>query len=209
MSALVVAGAAVLLLGAVVLLRFPDRPGGRIAWQGLEVSSIGAGLPLVVVGLVAVTLGSGIGRNDGEDAERASTGSPGGGDGARAAACARALEGVDPGRVATVEVGTRDQVVVRSDEPKVEPFGLALVEGGAAIATVRAAYVSANDLFRLEAVVDAGCDPVTVTNLTSPGTDPGRPANFSDLRLAVGPPDIVLGLKGGSDVRVDLSRYAP
>ena len=32
-SILVVVGIAVAVLGAFVLLRFPDRPGGRIAWR--------------------------------------------------------------------------------------------------------------------------------------------------------------------------------
>jgi hypothetical protein len=39
--------------GALVLLRFPERPGGTIAWKGLNVSSKGAGLPLIVLGVVA------------------------------------------------------------------------------------------------------------------------------------------------------------
>jgi hypothetical protein len=40
---LIAVGIAVAVFGALVLLRFPDRPGGKIAWQGLEVSSVGAG----------------------------------------------------------------------------------------------------------------------------------------------------------------------
>lgn len=31
-------------LGALILLRFPDRPGGSVRFLGMEVSSIGAGL---------------------------------------------------------------------------------------------------------------------------------------------------------------------
>lgn len=37
-----------------MLLRFPDRPGGRIVWRGMEVSSAGAGLPLIVLGVAVV-----------------------------------------------------------------------------------------------------------------------------------------------------------
>jgi hypothetical protein len=47
-------GAAVGVLGAVVLLRFPDRPGGRVSFLGFDVSSIGAGLPLIVIGVVVM-----------------------------------------------------------------------------------------------------------------------------------------------------------
>ncbi len=57
MTILVIVGVAIVVLGAFILLLFPDRPGGRIAWQGAEVSSIGAGLPLIVVGIAAIAIG--------------------------------------------------------------------------------------------------------------------------------------------------------
>lgn len=47
---LLLLGVVLVTFGAVMLLRFPDRPGGTIRLQGLEVSSIGAGLPLIVLG---------------------------------------------------------------------------------------------------------------------------------------------------------------
>ena len=55
---LIVTGAATAAFGAVVLVKFPDRPGGRIAWRGLEVSSAGAGLPMIVIGIGCVLLGA-------------------------------------------------------------------------------------------------------------------------------------------------------
>ena len=77
-SILVVVGIAVAVLGAFVLLRFPNRPGGRIAWQGREVSSVGAGLPLIVVGIAAIAIGgAGVGTGDSGDGDR--TGAAGGG----------------------------------------------------------------------------------------------------------------------------------
>jgi hypothetical protein len=58
MVVLVVVGVALVVFGALVLLRFPDRPGGRLAWHGVEVSSVGAGLPLIVLGVVAIVVGA-------------------------------------------------------------------------------------------------------------------------------------------------------
>src|SRR2546428_11642501 len=55
-TGLLAVGIAVVAFGAVVLLKFPQRPGGRIAWHGFEVSSVGAGLPLIVVGIAAVAV---------------------------------------------------------------------------------------------------------------------------------------------------------
>ena len=42
-----------------MLLRYPERPGGKIGWQGFEVSSVGAGLPLIAVGVAAVAMSAG------------------------------------------------------------------------------------------------------------------------------------------------------
>jgi multisubunit Na+/H+ antiporter MnhG subunit len=57
-TVLVVVGIAVAVFGALVLLRFPDRPGGKIAWRGFEVSSVGTGLPLIALGVAALALAS-------------------------------------------------------------------------------------------------------------------------------------------------------
>jgi hypothetical protein len=54
MSLVAMAGVGLLLFGGLVLLRFPNRPGGKLSWGGLEVDSRGAGLPLMLVGLVAI-----------------------------------------------------------------------------------------------------------------------------------------------------------
>ena len=66
MTILAIVGVAIVVLGAFILLLFPDRPGGKIGWQGAEVSSIGAGLPLIVVGIAAIAIGGNgvIGRGD-------------------------------------------------------------------------------------------------------------------------------------------------
>jgi hypothetical protein len=48
---LLAVGTALVVFGSLVLLRFPDRPGGRLAWRGMEVGSAGAGLPLIALGV--------------------------------------------------------------------------------------------------------------------------------------------------------------
>jgi hypothetical protein len=50
-------GVVVLVFGALVLLRFPDKPGGKISIAGLHVSSAGAGLPVMVLGAGLIVLG--------------------------------------------------------------------------------------------------------------------------------------------------------
>lgn len=55
---LLIAGIARVVFGAFVLLKFPDRPGGEIAWQGMTVKSVGGGLPLIVLGVAAIAIAS-------------------------------------------------------------------------------------------------------------------------------------------------------
>jgi hypothetical protein len=51
---LVVLGVVLIAFGAVVLLRYADRPGGTIKWMGAEVTSKGAGLPLIALGVMMI-----------------------------------------------------------------------------------------------------------------------------------------------------------
>jgi len=45
-----------IVFGGFVLLRFSDRPGGEFEFHGMKIHSVGAGLPLIVLGVVAVVL---------------------------------------------------------------------------------------------------------------------------------------------------------
>jgi hypothetical protein len=53
---LALVGVGLVAIGALVLLRFPESPGGNVRLLGLEVSSIGAGLPLIGLGVFAIVL---------------------------------------------------------------------------------------------------------------------------------------------------------
>lgn len=53
---LLLLGVALVGFGALVLLKFPNRPGGKLAWRGFEVNSAGAGLPLIVLGVVTTVI---------------------------------------------------------------------------------------------------------------------------------------------------------
>lgn len=66
MTILLIVGVALIVFGLLLLLKFPDRPGGKVALGKVEVSSTGAGLPLVVIGVVCLVLGvRGAGDNSG------------------------------------------------------------------------------------------------------------------------------------------------
>src|SRR5688500_8197605 len=63
-SILIGIGLALIVFGAFILVRHSDRPGGTIKWLGLEVSSSGAGLPLIALGIGSVLVATMTQQND-------------------------------------------------------------------------------------------------------------------------------------------------
>jgi hypothetical protein len=75
---------------------------------------------------------------------------------------------------------------------------------------MRLRYLAANDLFALEALVDAGCSAVTdYRDVERPGAPRDRIANYTTLRMRLGGRTYLLDLGGGSDIRFDFVREGP
>lgn len=204
-----------MVFGAVVLLLFPDRPGGKIGWQGAEVSSVGAGLPLIVVGVVAVAIAS-VGAVQGDDGDGGgATGtsiSTGTTSTAATGACPdQLLAGLPEQRIATVEVGAQDQVVVRPGESKTEPFGLRLTDGGQLVGAITLRYFPNGGLFKIGGLVDPECHKVgEVSNLSLPAKDPFVSiSNYSELRIDLPARSYVLTLNGGADISLKFDPFVP
>lgn len=53
---LLILGIVLIIFGGVMPIYFPDRSGGEIEWFGVKVRSTAAGLPLIVLGTIAVVL---------------------------------------------------------------------------------------------------------------------------------------------------------
>ncbi len=63
MYVLLAIGIVLVLFGALVLVKFPNKAGGKVTFLGVEISSAGAGLPLVVLGVVTMTLAASLSNN--------------------------------------------------------------------------------------------------------------------------------------------------
>jgi hypothetical protein len=170
MTVLLAVGVAVVALGALVLLLFPQRPGGKIAWQGIEVSSIGAGLPLIVLGVAAITIASsGVVGGDGgttakhEDGSKGAVGRP-----ASESVCLDALEGVPAERVSDVPQGAHNLIAVGRTASKTEPFGLRFIVADH-VAGVLAARLLPGGQLQVTRFVDADCQPTQVEEISGGG----------------------------------------
>jgi hypothetical protein len=209
-------GVLLVALGALILLRFPDRPGGSVRFLGMEVSSIGAGLPVIALGLLAVVLAV--------EEQRGSSGTPSSTNRAATAAVESEQPGV-PGCMAEffdaspqVPVERRkylprrggdDIDVLKPGEPKDTEFGLILRDHGAAVGAVKMRYDADAEEFPIDGIVDAACKPVPWTTEQDEATQNPPVAFLSDdirftlgesrynINLDQGEPITVIGLTGG------------
>jgi hypothetical protein len=210
-------GVGLVLFGAIVLIRYSDRPGGTLKWLGLEVSSKGAGLPLIALGIAALALTTTRGsKPEADGAPSPSAGTSAGAPvaippaenaaAATAPACVATLMGsVAAERRTTVEVGMRDLDVVSPPQPLDLPFALALTENGSPVGAIRLRLYRGSDagshLFKVEAAVDAACRQAALSN-ASRGGDPRSLPNWDTLRLRLGQHDYSLRIGAEEQIRV-------
>jgi hypothetical protein len=205
-TVLLVVGVGVVALGALILLLFPDRPGGKIAWQGAEVSSIGAGLPLIVVGIVAIGIsGGGVIGGDGGGGGSSGTKQTTG-----ALKCPGDLgAGLPPERVANVESGAHDQIVVASAASKTQPFGLRFTDGGDTVGAITARYFPASGVFKIQSLVDADCHAAQAVGLVPGEGRLDAIPNWNNVRIDFLGHSYVLRIGGASDIRLDFNAFVP
>lgn len=207
---LILLGVALIAFGAFVLLRYADRPGGTIKWLGAEITSKGAGLPLIALGVVFIAFA-------------AVRFSPTGqtrlvNDGARKASSIDSLRSADGGcidgtltgiprdRTQNVEVGMRDLEIIGSHQPLDQPFALVLTENGKRIGALRLRLYrgsnSSADLYKIEGAFDASCAPLTDLRNSSRGGNPHELVNWDTLRLTLGGNSYDLRIGGDGDITV-------
>lgn len=210
-------GVALVAIGALVLLRFPDRPGGKVRLLGLEVSSIGAGLPLVALGVLSVVLASGQQGGGTQTATSAATSGGGGQVGgpppANTPACVTGFFDARPvvarGRRRALPAEVNDVEVLSAAEPKRQEFGLVLTDGGRIVGAAKMAYDIGARQFRFDRLVDRGCHNAGWTSPDQPGPNPSTVNNYTTLPLTLGDAQYTLHLKAADFVDLELRRFRP
>jgi hypothetical protein len=211
-----------MVFGGIVLLRYSDRPGASLKWLGVELSSTGAGLPLVALGVGCILFA--VLRSP---APRASDSPPEASpkttaEGFRSAAntpvrpigkpagagdCVGAfVASVPADRVVKVEVGMRDLEVIRSDQPMETPFALILTDNAQPIGAIRLRLYkggdSSADLYKIEAIVDVACAPVEQFRNATRGGNPRELGNWDTVRMRLGGRSYELRIGGEGNITV-------
>lgn len=184
MTILLVVGVLLVVFGGLVLLFFPDRPGGKVGWHDFEVSSVGAGLPVIVVGVVAVGFAAVNGHGFGLGGPSAVSASSGSSSAASAGCLGGVFHGIPVARTTTVEAGASAEPAVRGGEGLSGPVGLRLTDSGRTVGGVAFSYFPTSQLFKIASVVDAACKPVSdLEDVDRPSQDPHSLANWDTLAL--------------------------
>lgn len=199
--ALLALGVILIVFGAVILLRYSDRPGGTIKWMGAEVSSTGAGLPLIALGVACVIFGVKA-YTPVDDHTKPKPEPPSIAVTTNDSCLVGLLDSIPPERIGTFEVGGQGEVVGAHVAVK-SPFALLLTENGKRIGALRLALYAAknhaDDVYKIERSVDARCIEVTDIQNVSRGGDPRRLINFDTMgeTLPSGRYQLRIGGEGG------------
>ena len=217
LALLIVLGVALVALGALLLLWFPDRPGGEVRLLGLQVSSIGAGLPLVALGVLVSVVGAT--SAGGAEQSTSTQSSDGGGSGGLvsgpppddAPACLAAFFGAKPTvsvrRQRTLPVGAEDVEVLAAEESKQLEFGLVLTSGDRVLGAAKLSYDDPTRRFRIAGIVEPDCAPARWTASDVPGPNPSSVGQYSNLRTVLGSDTYMIELKPNSTImEIELHR---
>jgi len=203
---LVVLGVALVVFGGLVLLKFPDRPGGRIGWRGFEVSSVGAGFPLIAIGVAVAVLGAL--RTSTTQTPTQSANAPSSppsvlGSGAGPSCFGQYLADIPPNRVAKVESGALDKPIVPAGERQDGRLGIEFMEDRQPLGAMRVDFIATDMIFRVESIVDVHCQAITTyQNITRPGAPPAIVENHDILRVSWGKKNYDVRLGANSDITV-------
>jgi hypothetical protein len=212
-TTLLLLGIALLAFGALVLLKYSDRPGGTIKSFGVEVSSAGAGLPLIAlgVGFIAFAAVRFSPTSRGTDVRGTPAETTAKLQASDTSCVAALLSGVSRDRVDTVEVGMQGVEVIGSHQTLNTPFVLLLTENGQRIGAMRIrlyqASNSSGDLYKIEQAIDAGCANVEQMR-NSRGGNPRDLMNWDTLRATLGAHQYDLRIGGEGNITVSFTRIA-
>ncbi|MEP7001872.1 MAG: hypothetical protein ABI969_15400 [bacterium] len=208
-------GVALIAFGAVVLLRYPDRPGGTLKGFGAEVTSKGAGLPLIALGVGCIGYAAVHFQQQNllQSAKNTTidTGATGGTSSVTrqvndTSCLSTLLSGIPRDRIDSVEVGVRDLEIIGSHQKLDSAFALVLTENGKRIGALRLrlypAKTSSSHLYKIEQAVDASCANVEQMRNTSVGGNPRELMNWNTMRATLGAHEYDLRIGGEGSINV-------
>jgi hypothetical protein len=184
--------------GALVLLKFPDRPGGKLAWRGFEVNSTGAGLPLIVLGVVTTVIAVSVQLSGKQPETPAAPGVTPGPE--------LVTPGVPADRIVTLEDGTHDRDIVEVDQSKDWPIGVKFTQDGRPLGALTLQPSPRDNLFKVRDVVDAQNHPVAEYSNASRGGTRNVLQNWDTMHIRFEGRLYLLRVGGFDTIRVNFEQ---
>ncbi len=120
------------------------------------------------------------------------------------------LQNIPRDRIATIESGARNIKIIRPDQPNDQPAALRLKNNGTLVSAIKFQFYPNNQLFKIQAVVDAQCHPVEdYRNATTDG-DKHVLQNWNNLEIQLGSSTYTIRLGYDSDgIEASVNRSLP
>ena len=181
MFAVMIVGLGLVIFGALVLLKFPNRPGGKIVLGGAEISSVGAGLPLIFLGVVCILISNTsipveIDIWNGEPESNGQTSSD-------SVDCFEYFHGIPKDRVTTLEGGAQGVQLIGPHQSKDEAIAIKFTENNQPIGAIKFYFYSNNNMFKVETVVDSKCQIIEDYSNIARGGDKHVLQNWDTLQI--------------------------
>lgn len=182
MLIVMIVGIALLVFGAVILIKFPNRPGGKIAWAGTEVSSVGAGLPLIVLGVACIIYSAKSGSLRpvffGKEVETLIRGGQN--------CLEHYLQDMPKDRVATLEEGVGSTDLIGPQQSSDGMIAIKFTENAAPVGAIKFRFFSNGEIFKVESIVDESCQAIEEYSNSSRGGDKRVLQNWDTLKMNLG-----------------------
>lgn len=166
----IIIGLIITIVGIIVILKFPDRPGGTFRWGSIEISSKGAGLPIIVIGLACVIFFT-------YNAPPIKI-LPG---------CIESESFVrDKNIIVNIEDGSHNQELVSADKLEGKILTIKLTENRKTIGFMNLDFYLNNQMFKIKSILDAKGRPINgIINVTQ-GDNHDVIQNWDIIEMQIG-----------------------
>jgi amino acid transporter len=140
-----VVGVGLVVIGVIVLLKYPHRPGGKIKWGDIEVSSEGPGLIILVLGVIVFSFFA-------YNAPPIDI-FPG--------CWSKQLFANDPkDTIVNLEEGSHDKDLITLEELKDRTLNIKFTENKELIGGMKVKFFPDNNMFKIESILNVQCQEV-------------------------------------------------
>jgi amino acid transporter len=185
-----IVGAGLVVFGVIVLLKYPDRPGGKIKWRDIEISSEGPGLIIIVLGVIVFVIFTYNAKINFFNKN---------GQSINPSAFDKCFGNVPEDTIVNLEEGSHDKDLISLNELKNRLLNIKFTDNGKIIGGIQVKYFPDEQMFKIISIINPQCEPVKKYINASRGQPHHVIQNWDVIEMQLGKKKyaIRLGYKAG------------